>query len=84
MLADLLRTRDPKRAAAALTLFAELAPHEYFLIAPRVLAAAPLWSFLEQSTRDVLLDDKGRYSRSSSMAAIAPNNRMRAPGKATR
>lgn len=56
-LAALLTLDDPKRAAAALALSVEIAPHEYYLIAPRVLAAAPLWAELPQSTRVMLLDD---------------------------
>ncbi|MDE3116888.1 MAG: hypothetical protein KGL26_14905 [Pseudomonadota bacterium] len=63
VLADLLRSRDPKRAAEALTLSAELAPHEYYLMAPRVLAAAPLWSYLPADTREPLLDDTRAMAR---------------------
>ncbi len=57
VLAEALRPQDPRKAAAALTLAIELAPREYFLIVPRVLAGAPLWAYLPQETRDTLLGD---------------------------
>lgn len=57
LFAELLRQRDPKEGAAALSLAIELAPHEYYLISPRVQAGAPLWNYLPQDARETLLDD---------------------------
>jgi len=60
VLARLLGARDPKRAAASLALAVELAPREYFLVVPRIEAAAPIWPYLPETTRQVVMDDTRR------------------------
>ena len=57
VLAEALQRSDPPRAAQALSVAIELAPREHFLVVPRLLAGAPLWSYLPPEARATLLDD---------------------------
>jgi hypothetical protein len=56
-LAGLLGEGDPKKAAAALSLGIDLAPRDYFLIPPQLIAGAPLWDYLPREARDTLVAD---------------------------
>lgn len=57
VLAEALGPQDPRKAAAALSLALELAPREYYLVSPRLIAGAPLWAYLPDEDRSVLLND---------------------------
>lgn len=57
ILASLLTDQDPRNAAKALILAYDLAPRDYYLIFPRTLVAAPLWSYLPVRVQKMLLED---------------------------
>jgi hypothetical protein len=57
ILASLLTQEAPQKAAKALTLGFDLAPRDYYLILPRTLVAAPLWSHLQARVQTILLND---------------------------
>lgn len=63
ILADLLGDKDSKKAAAAVALSLELAPREYYLVVPRVIAAAPVWKDLPKDTLQSVLSDTRRIIR---------------------
>jgi hypothetical protein len=52
--ARLLEPQDLKAATAALNFSFRLAPREYFLIAPRLYAAAPIWRRLSAANQQLL------------------------------
>ena len=57
LLAEELRGRSPETAVSALSLGIMLAPREYYLVAPRIRAGAPLWNGLSPRAQDVLMND---------------------------
>jgi hypothetical protein len=52
-----VRTTNAAKAQAAYSLGLLLAPREYYLIVPRVIAGAPLWNTLSERERQSLLGD---------------------------
>ena len=57
ILASLWTDSDPRKAAQALSFAVDLAPREYYLVLPRLLVGAPLWSDLPDRARGKLLSD---------------------------
>ncbi len=53
----LTRSTNPAQAYAAYSLGTLIAPREYYLIVPRVMAGAPLWNRLSERERQLLVAD---------------------------